>query len=186
MKVGYVRVSTLDQNTARQEVMMQELGVEQVFVDRTSGKNLDRPELKRLLAFVRKGDTVIVESISRWARNTKDFLILMEKLQELEVGFISKKECIDTTSPAGRFMMVVFSALYELERENTLDRQREGIALAKQQGKYKGRKVVEHPEFERYYQYWKSGKYSAVQVMKWLGMSKTTFYRRVKDYEKRE
>ena len=69
MKIGYIRISTVDQNTARQEVLMQELGVEQIFVDRMSGKSKERPELKRMLAFVREGDTVIVESISRFAHN---------------------------------------------------------------------------------------------------------------------
>ena len=77
IKIGYIRVSTADQNTARQEVLMAELGVEKVFIDRISGKNTDRPELKEMMGFVRSGDTVIVESISRFARNTKDLLELL-------------------------------------------------------------------------------------------------------------
>ena len=82
MKIGYIRISTTDQNTARQEVLMQELNVEQVFIDRMSGKNTDRPELKRMMSFVREGDTVIVESISRFARSTKDLLELVEQLAQ--------------------------------------------------------------------------------------------------------
>lgn len=101
MKFGYIRISTTDQNTARQEVMMQELGVDQVYIDRMSGKSLDRPELKRMLNNVREGDVVIVESISRFTRNTRDLLELMEKLSEKNVQFVSKKEAIDTSTPIG-------------------------------------------------------------------------------------
>lgn len=95
MLIGYVRVSTAEQNAARQEVLMQELGAEKVFVDKASGKNVNRPQLNEMLAFARQGDTIVVESISRFARNTKDLLELMEKLTAKGVGFISKKEAID-------------------------------------------------------------------------------------------
>ena len=126
MKIGYIRISTTDKNTARQEVLMKELNVEQVFIDRMSGKNIDRPELKKMMSFVREGDTVIVESISRFARNTKDLLDLVEQLTAKRVEFISKKEAIDTTTPTGKFMLTVFGAVAELEREYILQRQREG------------------------------------------------------------
>ena len=142
MKVGYIRVSTQEQNTVRQEVLMQALDVEQVFIDRMSGKNLARPELQKLLAFVRTGDCVIVESISRFARNTRDLLELIERLQSKQVQFVSKKEAIDTTTPTGKFMLTVFGAVAELEREYILQRQREGIAIAKENGVYKGRKPI--------------------------------------------
>ena len=87
---------------------MHELGVEQVFIDRMSGKSMERPELKRMLNFVRMGDTVIVESISRFARNTRDLLELVEQLTIKGVEFVSKKEAIDTTTPSGKFMLTVF------------------------------------------------------------------------------
>lgn len=147
MKIGYIRISTTDQNTARQEVLMQELGVEQVYIDRMSGKSLDRPELKRMMNFVREGDTVIVESISRFARNTRDLLELVERLTSKHVEFVSRKEAIDTTTPTGKFMLTVFGAVAELEREYILQRQKEGIAIAKANGIYKGRKPIERPEF---------------------------------------
>lgn len=134
MKIGYIRVSTQEQNTMRQEVLMQELGVDEVYIDRLSGKNTDRPELKKMMDYVRKGDTVIVESISRFARNTRDLLELIEKLSEKGVEFVSRKEAIDTTTPTGKFMLTVFGAVAELEREYILQRQREGIAIAKAQG----------------------------------------------------
>ena len=181
MKIGYIRISTADQNTARQEVLMRELGVEQVFIDRMSGKNTDRPELKRMMSFVREGDTVIVEAISRFARNTKDLLDLVEQLTAKEVEFISKKEAIDTTTPTGKFMLTVFGAVAELEREYILQRQREGIAVAKQNGVYKGRKPIEHPKFAEIVNLWKGGDITAVEAMKRLDMKPSTFYRKVKE-----
>ena len=180
MKIGYVRVSTEEQNTARQEVLLHELGVDEIFIDKASGKNTDRTELKRMMEYVRKGDTVIVESISRFARNTRDLLELVEQLTAKEVEFVSKKEAIDTTTPTGKFMLTVFAAVAELEREYILQRQREGIAIAKQQGKYRGRPVKEYPDFDRIVARWRRGEISAVQAMQQLGMSKTRFYERVK------
>ena len=99
MKIGYIRVSTQEQNTDRQEVLLEQLGVEELYIDKASGKNTDRPELKKMIAYVRRGDTVIVESISRFARNTRDLLNLMEQLSAKGVEFVSKKEAIDTTVP---------------------------------------------------------------------------------------
>lgn len=127
MKIGYIRISTTDQNIARQELLMEQLGVDEVYIDRMSGKNTNRPELQRMMEYVRRGDTVIVESISRFARNTRDLLELVEKLSAKGVEFVSKKEAIDTTIPTGKFMLTVFGAVAELEREYILQRQREGI-----------------------------------------------------------
>ena len=180
MKIGYIRVSTTDQNTIRQEVLMEALGVEEIYIDRISGKNTNRPELQKMMNYVRKGDIVIVESISRFARNTKDLLELVEQLNEKEVEFISQKEAIDTSTPSGKFMLTIFAAVAELEREYLLQRQREGIAAAKAQGKYKGRKPKTHPDTEKIIKKWKSGEITAVAAMKSLGMSKTTFYRNAK------
>ncbi len=180
MKIGYIRISTVDQNTARQEVLMKELGVEQVYIDRMSGKNTDRPELKKMMNYVREGDVVIVESISRFARNTKDLLELVERLTAKQVEFISKKEAIDTTTPTGKFMLTVFGAVAELEREYILQRQKEGIAVAKQNGVYKGRKPIEHPKFNEVILLWRNGEITAVEAMKKLDMKPSTFYRKVK------
>lgn len=180
MKIGYIRVSTQEQNTIRQEVMMHELGVDELYIDRASGKNTDRPELKKMMDYVRRGDTVIVESISRFARNTRDLLELVEQLTDKGVEFISRKEAIDTTTPTGKFMLTVFGAVAELEREYILQRQREGIEIAKQHGKYKGRKPIEHPDFDEVVSRWRNGEITAVEARKLLGMSKATFYRKVK------
>ena len=180
MKIGYIRVSTQEQNTIRQEVLMEALGVDEVYIDRMSGKNTNRPELQKMMEYVRQGDTVIVESISRFARNTRDLLELVEQLTAKGVEFVSKKEAIDTTTPTGKFMLTVFGAVAELEREYILQRQREGIAIAKEQGKYKGRKPIVSPEFELVIAKWRSGAITAAEAMRTLHMTKTTFYRRVK------
>lgn len=183
MLIGYIRVSTTDQNTARQEVLMQELGVEQIFIDRTSGKNTNRPELKRMLEFIREGDIVVVESISRFARNTRDLLELIEQLTKKKVEFISKKETIDTSTPTGKFMLTVFGAVAELERHYILQRQAEGIAEAKKRGVYKGGKRKELPaNFNEIVSIWKRGEITAVEAMKRTGMKPNTFYRRVKEH----
>ena len=161
---------------------MRELGVDNVFIDRMSGKNTNRPELLRMMNFVREGDTVIVESISRFARNTRDLLDLVEKLTEKNVEFVSKKEAIDTTTPTGKFMLTVFGAVAELEREYILQRQREGIAVAKENGVYKGRKPIERPEFNTVVSLWRNGDITAVEAMKRLDVKPNTFYRRVKEW----
>jgi len=182
MKVGYIRVSTAEQNTARQEVLLEELGVSRVYIDKMSGKSADRPKLKEMLEFVREGDMVVVESISRFARNTRDLLELVDMLTEKGVEFISKKENIDTTTPAGKFMLTVFAAVAELERGYILDRQREGIAIAKSEGKYKGRppKKIDEDLWNELYIRWKKGEITAVEFMKKVGLRKSAFYERVK------
>ena len=181
MKIGYIRVSTEEQNTARQEVLLRELGVDELFIDKASGKNADRPELKRMMDYVRKGDTVIVESISRFARNTRDLLELTEQLTAKEVEFVSKKEAIDTTTPTGKFMLTVFAAVAELEREYIRQRQREGIAIAKKQGKYAVRKPLSTPDnFEAVVSQWKRGEITATEAMRRTGLKPNTFYRRIR------
>jgi DNA invertase Pin-like site-specific DNA recombinase len=181
MRIGYVRVSTLEQKTERQETALEELGVEKMFIDKASGRTADRPELKRMMEYVRDGDTVVVESISRFARSARDFWDLMDGLGEKEVAFLSKKESLDTATPAGRFMLTVFAAVAELEREYMRDRQREGIEIARSKGKYKGCKPGIYPGFEHFLALTKRGDITAASAMRKLGMSKTTWYRKVRE-----
>ena len=183
MKVGYIRCSTVEQNEARQLKMMQEQGAEKLFIDKASGKNTDRAAFKEMMSFVRTGDIVIVESISRIARNTRDLLSIVSELTEKGVEFVSLKESIDTTTPQGRFMLTVFGALAELERESILERQRERIEIAKSDGKYKGRKPVDVDEklFRTVCKKWRNGEITATAAMKEVGLKPNTFYRRVKE-----
>ena len=184
MNIGYIRVSTEEQNTIRQENLMQELHIDKCFIDKVSGKNTERPELNKLLEFARTGDTIIVESISRFARNTKDLLQLIDQLKEKDIAFISKKENIDTNTPSGKFMLTVFAAVAELEREYILQRQKEGIAIAKKiPGKYTGRKRIECINFDLIIQQLQAKKITPTMAIKKLHISKSTFYRRLKDYK---
>ena len=185
MKVGYVRVSTEEQNTIRQEVLMAELGVDKIYIEKASGKNADRVELKAMMEYVREGDTVIVESISRFARSTKDLLDLVGQLTAKNVEFVSMKESIDTTTPQGRFMLTVFGAMAELEREQTLQRQAEGIAAAKKAGKYTGRKpiTVDEDLLKDIHAKWYKNEVTTAHAIKVLGVSRNTFYRRMWEYE---
>jgi DNA invertase Pin-like site-specific DNA recombinase len=183
MKVGYVRVSSKEQNTARQEEAMRNLFIEKVFTDKISGKNTERPELTKMMEFVREGDCVIVESISRFARNTKDLLELVEQLQKKQVHFISQKETIDTNTPTGKFMLTIFGAVAELEREYIRERQREGIDIAMAEGRFNGRPKKGLESFAEVYSDWKNNKITATKACKLLKVARSTFYRRVKEYE---
>ena len=155
--------------------------MEKLFIDKASGKNTNRNAFKEMMIFIRTGDIVVVESISRIARNTRDLLSIVSELTEKSVEFISLKENIDTTTPQGRFMLTVFAALAELERENILERQREGIEIAKSAGKYKGRKPIDVDEqrFKAVCKKWRAGEITATSAMKELGLKPNTFYRRV-------
>ena len=186
LKIGYIRVSTVEQNIARQEVIMKKLDVEKIFIDKISGKNMERPMLKEMMDFVRSGDIVVVESISRFARNTRDLLELVDQLVAKEVQFVSMKERIDTSTPSGKFMLTVFGAVAQLEHDYILQRQKEGIAIAKANGKYQGRKKIQNDRFDEIYEKWKNNEMTAVQAMKLLNYSKTTFYRRVKEMKENE
>lgn len=185
MKVFYARVSTEEQNEARQIEMAKEKGVDEryIFIDKQSGKDTNRKEYQRMMNFVREGDCLIVESISRIARNTKDLLNIVEELQKNDVDFISLKESIDTSTPQGKFMLTVFGAMAELEREQILQRQKEGIAIAKAEGKYKGKPKmsIDDSALVAECKKWRAGEQTATETMKKLNLKPNTFYRRVKE-----
>lgn len=183
MKIGYVRVSTEEQNEARQVKMMQELEVDKIFIDKQTGKNTERPAFKEMMDFIRIGDVVIVESYSRLARNTKDLLNIVDELDSKGVRFISLKENVDTTTPQGKLIFSIFASLAEFERAQLLQRQAEGIAIAKADGKYKGRKPIEidNDKFSVVVERWKKGEITARYAMQELNLKPNTFYRRVKE-----
>lgn len=186
LKIGYIRVSTIEQNIKRQEIIMKKLDVEKIFIDKISGKNMERPMLKEMMVFVRSSDIVVVESISRFARNTRDLLELVDQLVAKGVQFVSIKEKIDTSTPSGKFMLTVFGAVAQLERDYILQRQKEGIAIAKANGKYHGRKKLQNDRFDEIYEKWKNKEITGVQAMRLLNFSKTTFYRRVREMKENE
>lgn len=186
MKVGYIRVSTKEQNTIRQESAFDKLNLDKIFMEKISGKDTNRPQLNDMLNYVRDEDVLYIESLSRLGRSTKDLINIVEKLNEKNVQLVSLKESIDTTTPAGKLMFHIFASLAEFERETIKQRQQEGIEEAKKLGKFKGRKPIEIDDkmFERLYNKWKSGEIKAVEVMKELKLKPNTFYRKVRSYEK--
>ena len=185
MEFAYVRVSTKDQQDTRQLIAMEHRGIplERIFSEKVSGKDTKRPQLQSLMNTVQMGDIVVVESISRFARNTKDLLGLVEKLTAKGVEFVSLKEHIDTTTPTGRFTLTIFAAIAELERECTLLRQAEGIAAAKSQGKHLGRPIKKPPEnFAEVVKLWERGKISFDEALRQTGLKQATFYNRLREF----
>jgi len=176
----YIRVSTKEQNTARQEALLR--GCDKMFIEKVSGKDTEnRPVLKAMMEYAREGDTVKVESYSRFARSTRDLLNLMAELKAKRVSFISEKEKVDTSTPQGELMMNIFASLAQFEQDQITQRVREGVDAAKAAGKYKGRKPIQIDEvqFDNEVRQWKAGNQTAVQTMKNLGLKPNTFYRRV-------
>ena len=182
-KIGYIRVSTDDQNTTRQEVALTEHGCIKLFIDKMSGKDRKRPQLESMLNYIREGDTVVVESISRLARSTKDLLDIVDQFNSKNVAFVSLKEDIDTTTPQGKFVLTIFGALSELERDYIRQRQFEGIAIAKAQGKYKGRKPkeIDQTELESLVERWRLGEIKQAYICEKLGISRSTLARKMKN-----
>lgn len=185
MIIGYVRVSTVEQNEARQVEALKNYGIEEWFIEKVSAKDMNRPELQRMLhKFVRKGDTVVVHDFSRLARSTKDLLEIIQILDEKGVTLISNKESIDTSTPTGKLMLTVLGAINEFERANILERQREGIAIAKAEGKYKGRKPVNIDEevFNDLYDKYLKRETSKPKMAQELGISRPTLDKLIKQH----
>ena len=152
MNIGYIRVSTIEQNPDRQYSDLKKYKIDKFFEEHASGKNTERPILNEMLNFIREGDTLFIESFSRLARNTADLLNIIETLKNKNVKIISQKENLDTGSPTGKMMITMIGAIATFERELILERQKEGIAIAKAAGKYKGRKKILPPaNFETLY-----------------------------------
>lgn len=184
MKIGYVRVSTVEQNEARQVEALNKLGVQKIYIEKKSGKNLDRPVLQEMLDFIREGDTVYVHDLSRISRSLTDLLNLVELLQKKKVHFISNKEQVDTTTPTGRLFLSIVGAINEFERTNLLERQREGIAIAKRVGKYKGRKPRTLDHVAELYNMWIRREKSKAEIARDYKISRPTLDRLFKEYEK--
>lgn len=182
MKIGYVRVSTQEQNEARQIEALNEKGVEKIFQEKISGKNTNRPELQNMLDFVREGDTIYVHDFSRLARSTKDLLEIVERLNKKGVTLVSNKEAIDTSTPQGKLMLTMLGAIYEFERTNLLERQAEGIAIAKREGKYKGRKPVEVDDalWTKHYNRYMNREINKGELCKALNISRPTLEKMLK------
>ena len=184
MNIAYVRVSTADQNEARQLEALEKYNIDKWFIDKVSGKNTNRPKLQEMMEFVREGDTVYIHDFSRLARSTKDLLDLTEKLQFKKVHLVSNKENIDTSTATGKLMLTMIGAIAEFERANTLERQKEGIAIAKRNGKYTGRKKIEIDKciFDTQYQRYMNREINKGQLAEELNISRPTLEKFISMY----
>ena len=185
MKYAYVRVSTVEQNEERQIEGLEKHGIDQWFIEKVSGKNTNRPELQKMLEVVKTGDVICVHDFSRLARSTKDLLGIVEMLTEKGVHLISNKENLDTSTPTGKLMLTVFAAIYEFERTNMLERQAEGIEIAKRENKYAncGRKKTEiTDEYEHLIRQYVDGKLTKVQLAVMMNVSRPTLNRILNEY----
>lgn len=179
--IAYIRVSTQEQNTESQWEVLKKYNIDKPFEDKVSGKNIDRPQLKEMLDYVREGDTIYVKDFSRLARSTKDLLWIIDELNKKNVKLVSHKEQFDTSSPSGKLMVTMLGAIYEFERANLLERQKDGIAIAKKEGKYKGRKKISKPaNWQEVYNEWKTRKITAKKACEMLNLKPNTFYNFVK------
>lgn len=185
MKVAYIRVSTVEQNEQRQIEGLKKYDIEKWYIEKVSGKNTDRKELQAMLDFVREGDTVYIHDFSRLARSTKDLLELVELFDKKGVALVSNKENIDSSTPSGKLMLTMIGAINEFERANMLERQAEGIAIAKKKGVYKGRKAIESntPAFTENYEKYIKREINKTQFAKNIKVSRPTLDKMLSEYK---
>ncbi len=183
-KLAYVRVSTVEQNEARQVEALKKYGIDKWFIEKVSGKDMNRPELQKMLEYAREGDTIYIHDFSRISRNTADLLALVKGLTEKGIHLVSNHENLDTSTPTGKLMLTVIAGINEFERTNMLERQREGIAIAKREGRYKGRKRMELPDMAAVYEAWVTREKSKAEIAREHGISRPTLDRLLKEYEK--
>ncbi len=178
-KIAYVRVSTVDQNEARQvKAIEEETTIDRWFIEKVSAKDTNREQLQQMLEYVRGGDVIYIKDFSRMARSTKDLLEIIDKLNQKQVKLISLNERLDTSTPTGKLLVSMIASINEFERANLLERQKEGIAIAKEQGKYKGRKRIEKPSnWDEVYHQWKDRVITATEAMKLTQLKRNTFYK---------
>lgn len=184
MHLAYIRVSTAEQNEQRQIEAMERYGIEKWFTEKVFAKDTNRPKLQELLDFAREGDTIHIHDFSRLARSTKDLLNIVDTLTEKGVSLVSNKENIDTGTPTGKLMLTMIGAINEFERTNLLERQREGIAIAKRAGKYKGGKAKVIPNFESYYMRYMSREITKAALARELRISRPTLDKLIAQHKK--
>ena len=180
----YVRVSTVEQNEARQVEALEKAGVERWYIEKISGKNMERPELQKLLDYAREGDTVLIHDLSRISRNLADLLALMKDFDQRGITLVSLHESIDTGTPLGKLTLSIIGAINEFERANLLERQREGIAIAKRAGRYKGRKRTVLEDMEGVYHDYVTRRRSKAQLAREHGVSRPTLDRLLREFER--
>lgn len=180
--ISYIRVSTEEQNEARQIAALNSFNIDKWFVEKVSGKDTNRPEFKNMMNYIREGDTIYIKDFSRLSRSTSDLLNIIDELNYRHVRLISLKENLDTSTSTGKLMLTMIAAINEFERTNLLERQKEGIKIAKEKGIYKGRKPIEKPlNWNDVYTQYQIKEITAAEAMKKLNLRRNTFYKFVKE-----
>lgn len=186
MKIAYVRVSSIEQNEARQVEALKKHDIDKWFIEKVSAKNTDRPKLKEMIEFMREDDIVYIHDFSRLARSTSDLLKLVDLFKTKKVILVSNKENINTSTPSGKLMLTMIGAINEFERTNLLERQKEGIVIAKRKGKFKGGTKKQIKNFEVYYAQYQNREINKTELAKKLKISRPTLDRMIKDFRSKE
>jgi len=187
MIIGYARVSMHDQNLDLQKDALNEAGCEKIFVDKITGKLLNRPGLEKTMEVLRSGDTLIVWRLDRLGRSLKHLIEIVSELENREIGFKSLTESIDTTSPTGKLVFHLFGALAEFERNLIAERTKAGLAAARARGRVGGRPpALDEKQREALVLLYKEKKHSVNEICKIMGISKQTLYNYLRKAERSE
>lgn len=181
LKFGYARVSTQEQELARQIDALKNYGVDEIFTEKMTGTKSDRPELNNLKNKLRNGDTVVIESLSRLGRSTKDLLNLIEEWEKQNIKLISLKENINTTTPTGKLLITVLSAISQFERDITVQRTNEGLQAARARGRKGGRPKADRKAVEKAVKLYNAKTHSIREITEITGISQMTLYRALKE-----
>ena len=177
---GYARVSTEQQNLDRQIDMLQKYGVDFIYNEKMTGTKRNRPELEKLLERLTEGDTVVVESLSRLGRSTKDLIWLMETFNSKGVNLVSLKESIDTTTSTGKLLFTLMSAIAQFERDVIADRTREGLNSARARGRKGGRPRTDSEQLRKAIKLYNTQQYSLAEIEDMTGVKRSTLYRGIR------
>lgn len=184
MLIGYMRVSTTEQNLDRQEKALKDAGCEKIFFEKVSGTKRERPQLNLMLEHLRKGDTVVIMDLTRLSRSTKDLIDIVTKLEAKGADLKSLKESwIDTTTSQGKLMFTIFSGLSQFESDLISDRTKEGLAVAKSKGKHIGRKATDSDQIDYAMHLVDTGQMNITEASKKINVSRMTLHRYMKKRE---
>lgn len=182
MKIGYMRVSTNEQNLDRQEKALKDAGCEKVFFEKVTGTKRERPQLIKMLDMLRKEDTVIIKDLTRLSRSTKDLIELVELFEEKGINLKSLNESwLDTTTPQGKLMFTMFSGLAQFERDLISERTKEGLVIARSKGKQLGRKGIDKSQLDYAFYLIDSGKMNIKEASEEISVSRMTLHRYLKN-----
>lgn len=178
MLIGYARVSTQDQKPELQLDALREVGCEHIFVEKASGAQRERPELRAALQYAREGDTIVVWKLDRVARSLSQLIATFEGLEERSVGLRSVTEAIDTTTNGGKLIFHIFGALAEFERSIIRERTKAGLIAARMRGRLGGRpRALQEDDLVAARALLRDGKLTVEAIAKRLGVTASTLYR---------